>query len=82
MRRADELMDLATVAAHARDLPEFLRLFSQRVAAMVSAEWCGVVVIRGQDAELQGGTDSQALGLEKNEILALFKDTKRKKEIC
>jgi PAS domain S-box-containing protein len=81
MRRADELMELATVAAHARDLPEFLRLFSQRVAAMVSAEWCGVVVIRGHDAELQGGTDSKALGLEKDEILALFKDTRRKKEI-
>jgi PAS domain S-box-containing protein len=81
MRRADELMELATVAAHARDLPEFLRLFSQRVTAMVSAEWCGVVVIRGHDAELQGGTDSKALGLEKDEILALFKDTRRKKEI-
>lgn len=81
MRRADELMELATVAAHARDLPEFLRLFSQRVAAMVSAEWCGVVVISGHDAELQGGTDSKALGLEKDEILALFRDARRKKEI-
>ena len=81
MRRADELMELATVAAHARDLPEFLRLFSQRVAAMVSAEWCGVVVIRGHDAELQGGTDSKALGLEKDEILALFTDSRRKKGI-
>jgi two-component system NtrC family sensor kinase len=74
-------MELATVAARARDLPEFLRLFSERVAAMVSAKWCGVVVIRGQEAELQGGTDSQPLGLEKNEIPALFKDARRKKEI-
>src|SRR6266436_6903764 len=81
MRRADELMELATVAAQARDLPEFLRLFSQRVAAMVSAEWCGVVVVSGQEAELQGGTDSKALGLEKDEILALFKNARRKKEI-
>jgi len=48
---------------------------------MVSAEWCGVVVIRGHDAELQGGADSQALGLEKDEILALFKDTRRRKGI-
>jgi len=80
-RRANELMELATVAAHARDLPEFLKLFSQRVAAMVSAEWCGVVVVSGQEAELQGGTDSKALGPEKDEILALFKNARRKKEI-
>ena len=69
------------MAAHARDLPEFLKLFSQRVAAMVAAEWCGVVVVSGQEAELQGGTDSKALGLEKDEILALFKNARRKKEI-
>src|SRR5258708_39135460 len=81
MRRADELMELATVAAHARDLPEFLRLFSQQVAAMVSAEWCGVVVISGHDAELQGGTESTALGLEKDEILALFTVSRRNKKI-
>src|SRR5258708_25343251 len=80
MRRADELMEVATVAADARDLAEFLRLFSQRVAAMVSAEWCGVGVISGHDAELLGGTDSKALRLEKDEILALFKDSRRKKE--
>jgi len=80
-RRANELMELATVAAHARDLPEFLKLFSQRVAAMVAAEWCGVVVVSGQEAELQGGADSKALGLEKDEILALFKNARRKKEI-
>ena len=46
-------MELATVAAQARDLAEFLKLFSERVAGMLSAEWCGVVVIRGQDAELE-----------------------------
>src|SRR5246127_2720339 len=80
-RRASELMELATVAAHARDLPEFLKLFSERVARMLSAEWCGVVVIQGQEAELQGGTDWEAAGLEKDTILALFRNASRRKGI-
>src|SRR6201984_622904 len=80
-RRASELMELATVAAQARDLPEFLKLFSERVAGMLSAEWCGVVVIQGQDTELQGGTDCKAAGLEKDAILALFNNPSRKKGI-
>jgi PAS domain S-box-containing protein len=80
-RRASELMELATVAAQARDLPEFLKLFSERVAGMLSAEWCGVVVIQGQDAELQGGTDCETAGLEKDRILALFSNASRKKGI-
>jgi PAS domain S-box-containing protein len=80
-RRASELMELATVAAQARDLPEFLKLFSERVAGMLSAEWCGVVVIQGQDTELQGGTDCETAGLEKDKILALFRNASRKKGI-
>jgi len=74
-------MELATVAAQARDLPEFLKLFSERVAGMLSAEWCGVVVIQGQDAELQGGTNCETAGLEKDRILALFSNASRKKGI-
>ena len=74
-------MELATVAAHARDLPEFLKLFSERVARMLSAEWCGVVVIQGHEAELQGGTDWEAAGLEKDTILALFRNASRRKGI-
>ena len=74
-------MELATVAAHARDLPEFLKLFSERVARMLSAEWCGVVVMQGQEAELQGGTDWEAAGLEKNTILALFRNASRRRGI-
>jgi PAS domain S-box-containing protein len=74
-------MELATVAAQARDLPEFLKLFAERVAGMLSAEWCGVVVIQGQDAELQGGTDCSTAGLEKDKILALFRNASRKKGI-
>jgi two-component system NtrC family sensor kinase len=74
-------MELATVAACARDLPEFLKLFSERVARMLSAEWCGVVVIQGQEAELQGGTDWEAAGLEKDTILTLFRNASRRKGI-
>jgi two-component system NtrC family sensor kinase len=81
VRRASELMELATVAAHARDLPEFLKLFSERVARMLSAECCGVVVNQGQEAELQGGTDWEAAGLEKDTILALFRNASRRKGI-
>ncbi len=81
VRRASELMELATVSAHARDLPEFLKLFSERVARMLGAEWCGVVVIQGQEAELQGGTDWEAAGLEKDAILALFRNASRRKGI-
>jgi PAS domain S-box-containing protein len=80
-RRASELMELATVAAHAQNLPEFLKLFSERVASMLSAEWCGVVVMQGQEAELRGGTDWEAAGLEKDTILALFRNASRRKGI-
>src|SRR5258705_13870336 len=81
VRRASELMELATVAARARDLAEFLKLFSERVAGMLSAEWCGVVVIRGQNAELEGGTDCKAAGDGKNKIKTLLKKPPRKKRI-
>jgi len=40
MRRADEMMELATVAAHARDLPEF---FATVFAAGRSDGICGMV---------------------------------------
>ena len=52
-QRAAELMELATDAAHSRDLREFLTHFSSRVRRMLSADWCGVVVIRGEEAEFQ-----------------------------
>src|SRR3989442_1705986 len=80
-QRASELMELATVAAHSRNLPEFLKLFSERVARMLSAVWCGVVVIRGQEAELQGAADTEALGLDEDEILARSKEASQGKDI-
>ena len=80
-QRAAELMELATVAAHSRVLPEFLKLFSARVARMLSADWCGVVVIRGQEAELQGDRDTRPLRLNEDEIVALSKRASHGKEI-
>src|SRR5258705_3608070 len=80
-QRDSELMELATVAAHSRNLPEFLKLFSERVARMLSAAWCGVVVIRGQEAELQGAADTEALGLDEDEILARSKEASQGKDI-
>jgi two-component system NtrC family sensor kinase len=74
-------MELATVAARSRDLPEFLQLFSARVARMLAADWCGVVVIRGQEAELQGGADTNAAGLGAVEILTRTKQASHGKEI-
>jgi two-component system NtrC family sensor kinase len=40
-----------------------------------------VVVNQGQEAELQGGTDWEAAGLEKDTILALFRNASRRKGI-
>ncbi len=81
VQRASELMELATLAAHSRDLPEFLKLFSDRVARMLSAEWCGVVVFRGPDAELEGSKSAEALGLNTGEILARSKEARGDREI-
>jgi PAS domain S-box-containing protein len=81
LHRASELMELATVAAHSRDLQEFLRLFAARVALMLAANWCGVVLIHGQEAELRGGTDTEAAGLDAMEILARARQASQGKEI-
>jgi two-component system NtrC family sensor kinase len=81
MQRASELMELATVAAQSRDLSEFLKLFSNRLTRMLPADWCGVVVIRGQEAELQGGVDTTAVGLNEEEILTRAKEASLGKEI-
>ncbi|HEY1424407.1 MAG TPA: PAS domain S-box protein [Candidatus Acidoferrum sp.] len=80
-QRTSELMELATMAAQSRDLAEFLTLFADRVAGMLDAEWCGVVVIRGLDAELQGAKSWQALGLEEDEVLQLSQHASNGKEI-
>jgi two-component system NtrC family sensor kinase len=61
-QRAVQLMELATAAAEARDLSDFLRRFSHRVKTMLLAEWCGVVTVRGADAEFHGDGYPGAFG--------------------
>lgn len=62
-------MELATDAAQARNLDEFLERFSERVARMLPAEWCGIAVTRGHEAELFGAGRAEALGLDSRRIL-------------
>jgi two-component system NtrC family sensor kinase len=80
-QRAAELMELATEAAHSRDLREFLTHFSSRLRRMLSADWCGVVVIRGEEAELQGEADLSATGHTKEAIVEKSKQASGGREI-
>ena len=45
-------MDLALDAVQSRNLPEFLQKFAVRAARMLQADWCGVAVFQGKDAEI------------------------------
>src|SRR5580765_226334 len=80
-QQAAELMELATDAAHSRDLREFLTHFSSRARRMLSADWCGVVVIRGEEAELHGEADLSATGHSKQAIVEKSKQASRGREI-
>jgi PAS domain S-box-containing protein len=80
-QRAGELMELATLAANSRDLPDFLTLFSDRVARMLSADGCGVVIFGGHDAELHDNASLEGLGLKTAEILAQAKEARADREI-
>src|SRR5215470_5577447 len=51
-KQAEELMDLAVDAARSRHLPDFLKRFSERAAAMAEADWGGVVVFEENGAKL------------------------------
>jgi len=62
-------MELTTEAARSRHLPGFLQGFSQRVAEMLGADWCGVVVLAGQDAGLHGLHPPKECGLDERAIL-------------
>src|SRR5271165_3081971 len=81
LQRAAELMELATEAAQSRNLPEFLERFAQRVARMLGADWCAVLLIRGREAELRCGPDAERSGLEAEEIVAKTSEASRRKEI-
>jgi PAS domain S-box-containing protein len=54
-QRAEELMDLALVAAQSKNLPDFLREFASRAGRMLQANWCAVAVRQGEEAELYSG---------------------------
>src|SRR5260221_5588601 len=81
LQRAAELMELATEAAQSRNLAEFLERFAQRLARMLSADWCAVLLIRGQDAELQTVAQGDGINVDATEIVAKASDASRGKEI-
>ena len=78
LQRAAELMELATEAAGSRNLPEFLERFAKRVARMLGADWCAVLLIRGDDVELQGASE---IPVDKEEIAGKTNHASRGKEV-
>jgi two-component system NtrC family sensor kinase len=56
-KQAEELMDLAVDAARSQHLPDFLKRFSARAAAMAGADWGGVVVFGDTGAELYNAVE-------------------------
>ena len=54
-------MDLAVDAARSRHLPDFLKRFSQRAAALAGADWGGVVVFEGSGAELYSSAEMETV---------------------
>jgi PAS domain S-box-containing protein len=62
-QHAEDLMELAVDAAQSKHLPEFLERFAQRVARMLGAEWCAVLVFRGRETDLYQ-TFSQNVSME------------------
>ncbi len=81
LQRAAELMELATEAAQSRNLAEFLERFAQRVARMLSADWCAVLLIRGHEAELQAVAQGAGINVDATEIVAKTSHASRGKEI-
>ncbi len=69
------------MAAQARNLGEFLEHFSDRVARMLPAEWCGIAVTRGHDAELHGARQAASLGLDSRQILMSAQEASRGKNV-
>ena len=78
LQRAAELMELATEAAQSRNWPEFLERFVSRVARMLGADWCAVLLIRGDDVALQGASE---IAVDAEEIAAKTNHASRGKEV-
>ena len=53
-RHAEELMGLAVDAAQSRQLPDYLKKFTERAARMLGATWGAVGVFRERGTELYG----------------------------
>ena len=60
-KQAEELMDLAVDAARSLHLPDFLKRFSARAAAMAGADWGGVVVFEDTGAKLYNAVELEAV---------------------
>ena len=80
MQRAADFIELATEAAGFRLLPESLVNFSRRVAQILSADWCGVVVFTAGLSELHSATPARDAGLDAAELLARAAEATREKE--
>jgi PAS domain S-box-containing protein len=81
-QRASEFMELASEAARSRHLPEFLHGFSERVTRMLGAEWCGVLVLTGQKAELFSAEPAEKCGLDQAAIVSFARKAANQKDIC
>ncbi|HWZ97188.1 MAG TPA: PAS domain S-box protein [Candidatus Dormibacteraeota bacterium] len=60
-KQAEELMDLAVDAARSQHLPDFLKRFSARAAAMAEADWGGVVVFEENGAKLYNSVELETV---------------------
>ena len=60
-KQAKELMDLAVDAARSQHLPDFLKRFSARAAAMAEADWGGVVVFEESGAKLYNAIELETV---------------------
>jgi PAS domain S-box-containing protein len=60
-KQAEELMDLAVDAARSRHLPDFLKRFSERAAALAEADWGGVVVFEESGAKLYSSKELESV---------------------
>jgi two-component system NtrC family sensor kinase len=80
LQRAADFIELATEAASFRQLPDSLLHFSRRVAQILSADWCGVVVFSGGLSELYGAAAAKTVGLDEGQLLRYASEVTRAKE--
>ncbi|HLK06155.1 MAG TPA: PAS domain S-box protein [Candidatus Acidoferrum sp.] len=82
--QAEDLMDLAVDAARSRHLPDFLKRFSERAAAMADAVWGGVIVFEGAGAELYCGKNLESVrNAPKREwVLSKAREISRDAQVC